>query len=53
MRLHRRIEGRLGGVSDRSASGMSAGQQRTLLITTVLICAAVFTVAFLIGLHHP
>jgi len=53
MRLRRRIEGDLGPVTDRSWIPVVPARWRLpVLVTTVVICAVIFLVALLIGLHR-
>jgi hypothetical protein len=53
MRFRRSVEGRLGPVVDRDRPALSERWRLRVLVITALVCAAVFTAAFLVGLHHP
>jgi hypothetical protein len=53
MRLRRRIEGELGPVRGTNWIPVIPERWRPIaLLVTLLLCAAMFLVALLLGLHH-
>jgi hypothetical protein len=54
VRIRRRVEGELGPI--REPSWVPSVPERLrfpLIVLTVVVCAAIFLIALLIGLHRP